>query len=427
MIRADFFIDAMSKAGFGLFTGVPCSYLTPFINTVIDTSHIHYVPAANEGDAVAIACGAELGGRRSVVMFQNSGLGNAVSPLTSLTSTFKLPVLVITTWRGQPGGPEDEPQHEMMGQITPSLLELMGIPWELFPSDEANVEAVINRAIQHMDTHRTPYALIMPYGIVQAQEKRSDAGPTKSEPMAQATGVDVATACSIAPEAVNHSSSSLKANSAKSKTSESSGSEDQLAFSQDEALLAIQASVNASDAVLATTGFTGRALYALDDRANQFYMVGSMGCVSSFGLGLATARPDRRIIVIDGDGALLMRMGALATNGFHLPPNLVHIVLDNGCHDSTGSQSTVASCMNMVQLASACGYPRSVGVSTLEALSRLLQENRRELTFVHVKTIARQNRKLPRPVVSPAEVANRFRAWLVAPSIAENSIQGHQV
>src|SRR5690606_21303454 len=103
-------------------------------------------PAANEGDAVAIACGAELGGCHGVVMFQNSGLGNAVSPLTSLTPTFRLPVLLITTWRGQPGGPADEPQHAMMGNITPSLLELMGIPWELFPEEEMAVAEVLGRA-----------------------------------------------------------------------------------------------------------------------------------------------------------------------------------------------------------------------------------------------------------------------------------------
>jgi phosphonopyruvate decarboxylase len=389
MIRGEFFIELASKAGFGLFTGVPCSYLTPFINTVIGSPHIHYVPAANEGDAVAIACGAELGGRHAVVMFQNSGLGNAVSPLTSLTSTFRLPVLVITTWRGQPGGPEDEPQHETMGRITPSLLELMGIPWELFPSDEADIEAVLSRATKHMQTHQTPYALVMPHGIVKAPENQSDDS---------AGEILRAKPCSDASNLL--------------KTSQDGGEVNEARFSQDDALRTIQASVDSTDAVLATTGFTGRALYALDDRANQFYMVGSMGCVSSLGLGLATACPDRRVIVLDGDGALLMRMGALATNGFLLPENLVHIVLDNGCHDSTGSQRTVSTCMNMVGLASACGYPRAVSVSSLAGLSQLLRETTRQLTFIHIKTKARENRKLPRPTVSPADVARRFRGWL---------------
>jgi phosphonopyruvate decarboxylase len=389
MIRAEVFIELASKADFGLFTGVPCSYLTPFINTVIGSPHIHYVPAANEGDAVAIACGAELGGRHAVVMFQNSGLGNAVSPLTSLTSTFRLPVLVITTWRGQPEGPEDEPQHETMGRITPSLLELMGIPWELFPSEEADIEAVLSRATQHMQTHQTPYALVMPHGIVKAPEKQGDDS---------AGEIVRAKSCMDASESLRPSQDRTGAIEA--------------TFSQDDALRTIQSSVDSTDAVLATTGFTGRALYALDDRANQFYMVGSMGCVSSLGLGLATARPDRRVIVLDGDGALLMRMGALATNGFHLPENLIHIVLDNGCHDSTGSQRTVSTCMNMVGLALACGYPRAVTISSLDQLSPLLRDAPRQLTFVHIKTKARENRKLPRPTVSPADVAKRFRAWM---------------
>jgi phosphonopyruvate decarboxylase len=387
MIRAEVFIDALSKAGFGLFTGVPCSYLTPFINTVIASPHIHYLPAANEGDAVAIACGAELGGQHAVVMFQNSGLGNAVSPLTSLTSTFRLPVLIITTWRGQPSGPEDEPQHETMGQITPALLELMGINWEIFPSDEAQIAPVLARATQHMQSQQTPYALLMPHGVVHAPEKQSallDSSARRS--------------CAARTDA---SSKSLNNAVHQEKT-----------FHQDEVLRTIQSNVSPTDALLATTGFTGRALYALDDRANQFYMVGSMGCVSSLGLGLATVRPDVRVIVLDGDGALLMRMGALPTIGFHRPTNLLHIVLDNGCHDSTGSQTTVSSCMNMVQLAEACGYPKSIRISTLAELSDLLRGGQPQLTFVHLQTTARHDRKLPRPTITPAAVAERFRRCL---------------
>ena len=133
MIDAGHFIAAALQRGFNLYTGVPCSYLTPFINHTINSGELRYIAAANEGDAVAIAAGAELGGSPAVVMFQNSGLGNAVNPLTSLTWTFRIPVLLIVTWRGEPGGYADEPQHELMGAITPQLLELMGIPWELFP------------------------------------------------------------------------------------------------------------------------------------------------------------------------------------------------------------------------------------------------------------------------------------------------------
>ena len=123
-----------------------CSYLKPFINYVIDSADLDYLGAANEGDAVAIAAGAELGGRRAVVMFQNSGLGNAVNPLTSLTHIFHIPMLLIVTLRGEPGGAADEPQHELMGVITTEQLELMQIPWEFFPDDEDDIDEVLARA-----------------------------------------------------------------------------------------------------------------------------------------------------------------------------------------------------------------------------------------------------------------------------------------
>jgi len=118
MINAEAFVQAVRAQGFALWTGVPCSYLKPFINYVIDDPASRYVAAANEGDAIAIAAGASLAGSPAIAMFQNSGLGNAVNPLTSLTHTFNIPVLVITTLRGEPGGAPDEPQHELMGAIT---------------------------------------------------------------------------------------------------------------------------------------------------------------------------------------------------------------------------------------------------------------------------------------------------------------------
>src|SRR5262245_41812621 len=161
MIDAASFMHQARERSFRLFTGVPCSYLKPFINYALDAPELRYVAATNEGDAVAIAAGSELAGRPAVVMFQNSGLGNAVSPLTSLNATFRIPTLLIVTWRGQPGGAPDEPQHELMGQITPALLEVMGIRWEFFPQAEADVQPVLDRAVAHMAETRLPYALVM--------------------------------------------------------------------------------------------------------------------------------------------------------------------------------------------------------------------------------------------------------------------------
>lgn len=376
MITAESFLTALRTAGFGIFSGVPCSYLTPLINAVIDAPDLHYVGAANEGDAVAVACGAELGGRRGVVLFQNSGLGNAVNPLTSLTYTFRLPVLVIVTWRGQPGGPSDEPQHELMGRITPQLLETMQIPWESFPTEEDQVASVVQRSLKHMAERATPYALIMPRGAVADQVLRS-----------QPRG--------ILPDGAPPARPELSPR-----------------FEQQSVLAAIQANVESSAAVLATTGFTGRALFALDDRPNQFYMVGSMGCLSSLGLGLAVAQPQRTVWALDGDGALLMRMGALATIGHYRPPNLVHVLLDNGVHESTGGQATVSGSVDWAAVAQACGYPRVVRIQSLAQLKEELQTRPRQLTFLHVCTIPQPARKLPRPEKTPAEMALRFRKWL---------------
>jgi phosphonopyruvate decarboxylase len=380
MIRAEAFLEKARTAGFELYTGVPCSYLKPFINYVIDSPHLHYIGATNEGDAVAIASGAELGGKRAVVMFQNSGFGNTVNPLTSLNAIFKIPVLVIATLRGEPGGPADEPQHALMGEITTGLFDLMQIPWEYFPREEAEIPAVLERAIGHMTTKRTPYALVMKKDSVEAHKLQSKAEPK---------------AILEAPPDASRWPQTLP--------------------SRTEVLRAVQQAARPDDVLVATTGYTGRELYALEDRANQLYMVGSMGCASAFGLGLAWAQPRRRVIVLDGDGAALMRLGALATLGYERPRNLLHVLLDNEVHDSTGGQSTVSHSVDLGAVAQACGYPRVIRATSLDALSRTITDTEtRELSFVHVKTRPGAPKDLPRPTVTPVEVAERLRKWLAA-------------
>jgi phosphonopyruvate decarboxylase len=381
MIEAEAFVGAARARGFALWAGVPCSYLTPFINYVIGADGLRYVAAANEGDAAAIAAGAELAGARAIVMFQNSGLGNAVNPLTSLCHTFRIPVLVITTLRGEPGGPKDEPQHELMGAITTRMLELMQIPWEYFPVEADAVAPALERAVAHMDKHGTPYALAMRKGSVADYKLQGrleprptyacGAGPFKQPPTAM----------------------------------------------RGEMLCAVQEAVQRdSDAVIATTGYTGRELYACDDRANQLYFVGSMGCVSSLGLGLALTQPERRVVVLDGDGAALMRMGALATIGYERPPNLFHVLLDNEMHESTGGQATVSHSIDFCALAAACGYERTVRLTTPTELKAALAGAGRGLTFVHARIRPGTPADLPRPKVTPAQVAQRLRGFLKQPA-----------
>lgn len=376
MIKAESFAEAVKKRGFGLWTGVPCSYLKPFINFVIDDPEQQYVAAANEGDAVAIAAGAQLGGLRAIAMFQNSGLGNAVNPLTSLTYTFKIPILLIVTLRGEPGGAPDEPQHKLMGEITERMLDLMEIPWEYFPDEADAVENALARAVSHMDIYRTPFAFVMRKGSVEPHKLRTRPQPRPQRCIAAAGRVDA--------------SESTRA----------------------DYLRAVQSSVSDRDLIVATTGYTGRELYACDDRENQFYMIGSMGCASSLGLGLALSQPGRRVYVLDGDGALLMRMGTLATIGYQRPTNLVHILLDNHCHESTGGQSTVSHSVDFCAIAAACGYPDIHRIVNAGALRSLLREPPDMLRFIHAEMLQGVPEDLPRPSVTPEQVARRISAYL---------------
>jgi phosphonopyruvate decarboxylase len=381
VIEAKSFVETAKLAGFSLYTGVPCSYVKPFINYVIDSPDLAYVGAANEGDAVAIATGAELGGKRAIAMMQNSGLGNAVSPLTSLNAIFKIPTLLIVTLRGEPGGPKDEPQHELMGKITTQMLETMNVGWGYFPTEESEVAGALEKAIAHMNKTDLPYAFVM---------KKDSVAPHKLGSKASAREVP-------APLPAAGSAFPAKVTERPSRT---------------ETLQAVQRALRPEDLVVATTGFTGRELYACDDRPNQLYMVGSMGCASTFGLGLAWARPDRRVVVLDGDGALLMRLGALATIGYERPSNLVHILLDNEAHDSTGTQSTVSHSVDLGACARACGYPSVERIGTTADLEKTLRDRTAGLRFLHVKTKPGAPDDLPRPKITPQEVATRLKSFL---------------
>jgi phosphonopyruvate decarboxylase len=181
-------------------------------------------------------------------------------------------------------------------------------------------------------------------------------------------------------------------------------------------LQAVQAATRESDVVVATTGYTGRELYQLGDRENQLYMVGSMGCAPSFGLGLAIAQPERRVVALDGDGAALMRMGAQATVGYERPRNLIHILFDNGVHESTGGQATVSRSIDFCAIAAGCGYPRISRASTPDELAAILSADEQTLHFVHVPTLPGVRAKLPRPSLQPHEVAQRLRSFLAGGS-----------
>lgn len=381
MITADEFIAAAKARGHDFYTGVPCSFLTPLINGVLSSRALTYVGAASEGEAVAIAAGAWLAGRRTVVMCQNSGLGNAVNPLTSLNAPFRIPTLFVTTWRGQPGLP-DEPQHEVMGRITQDLLELIELPQAPFPALPEALGPALDQASARID-EGLPYAFVMKKGDVRDEELEAAPLPLP-RPGRRADW----------PEAGP-------------RPTRAAVLERFLALTDDRT------------AVVATTGKAGRELFTLADRKQHIYQVGSMGGASGMALGVALNTP-APVVVLDGDGAALMKLGTFATIGAQAPGNLIHILLDNGVHDSTGGQATVSASVDFAAVALACGYQFAASCSSLdgfEAAFRAASEAPRP-ALVHVRIAPGSMEKLGRPTVAPADVARRFKDFLAGLGLA---------
>jgi phosphonopyruvate decarboxylase len=376
LIEADDFLGPARQAGFDFYVGVPCSFLDPFINRTMTHPDLDYVAAASEGEAIAIASGAWLAGRKTVVMFQNSGLGNAINPLTSLNYPFRIPSLLITTWRAGPGL-KDEPQHELMGEITPDLLDLVKVARRRFPNSSEDVGTALDEAIETMDSSGLPYAYIMEKGDVASC-------PPDSTVLSAAK-----------------SGHATDFNKNKAKPTRMAAMEQLLHDLPDSA------------AIIATTGKCGRELFTLSDRPQHLYQVGSMGCASSMSLGVAL-NVSRPVVALDGDGALLMKMGTLATIGAYAPNNLIHVVLDNGTYDSTGGQMTVSSGVDFAQIALGCGYANVFTCDDLEGFSESLLASLAETgpSLIHMRIKPESMDNLGRPTIKPYEVAQRFRDFL---------------
>jgi phosphonopyruvate decarboxylase len=376
VIAADAFLDPARARGFGFYTGVPCSFLTPIINRVIGDPALEYVGATSEGEAVAIAAGAWLAGQKTVVMCQNSGLGNAVNPLTSLSFPFRIPTLLVVTWRGQPGI-HDEPQHELMGQITGNLLDTMRIAHRPFPATPEDVEPALALAEAEMARSELPFGLVMAKGTVRGE------GLAEKPPEPRPAG-------------------------ARRDYREHGPHPTRL-----EVLERFLGVVPDGAGVIATTGKCGRELFTLADRPQHLYQVGSMGGASAMGLGVAL-HARRPVVVLDGDGAALMKLGNLATIGSRAPGNLVHVVLDNGVHDSTGGQATVSASVDFAAVAVACGYASGAACDSLDGFERAMAAMRATSGphLIHARIAPGSLDTLGRPTIKPPEVARRFRQFL---------------
>ena len=377
---AEEFVGPALERGYSFWSGVPCSFLTPFINYVIGSPELDYVGAASEGEALGIAAGAHLAGRRTVVICQNSGLGNAVNPLTSLNWTFRIPTLFITTHRGEPGV-ADEPQHELMGQITGDLLDTMRIPWEVFPQSADALAAALDRAEAAMARDGRPYAFLMKKGTVADHALTAhprEIPPAGSSPVGRFERAAVDRMRRI------------------------------------DAITVVREVAGGETAIIGTTGKIGRELFALGHRPNQLYVVGSMGCASGIGLGVALGADGRRpVVVLDGDGAALMKMGSFATIGSQRPSRFVHVLIDNEAHESTGGQATVSANVDFAAVALACGYRNAWRVDDPAALRQAVAEamDLDGPNLVTVKVAVGSPPDLGRPTRTPVEVKDEFMAW----------------
>ncbi|MCX5146388.1 phosphonopyruvate decarboxylase [Streptomyces sp. NBC_00320] len=302
MISAEFFCAELDRRGYGFFSGVPCSFLKgPF---ALLEQRGSYVPAPNEGIALSMAAGAELGGTKAVVLAQNSGLGNLLDPLTSLTMAYEIPLLLFVSLRGWPNAEDDEPHHAAMGAGTIGVLESVGVAHGILDPAEESLGGLLDRAEEARRENRS-FVVLVPAKTVGAHPvpaAASDAQMDRREAVSAIAG---------------HLGDAL---------------------------------------VYSTTGMISRELFGIVDNPRNFYMQGSMGHAIGLGLGTALNRPDQQVVVIDGDGAAVMHLGGLALVGERRPANLTHFVLDNGAYDSTGGQRTRDVAMRWDELALAAGY-----------------------------------------------------------------------
>lgn len=371
MIDPQQFVDALKAVALDFFVGVPDSLLKHFcacVNT--QGAGQRHVIAANEGNAVGVAAGYHLAtGRSAVVYLQNSGLGNAINPLVSIAdkAVYRIPMLLVIGWRGEPGVP-DEPQHVTQGRITINQLELLDFPYKIVDA-RSDVPALVQWVRRQLDDSRALAALLVRKDSFRAYD--SGAGTGVMSPMRR------------------------------------------------EQALSILLDLAGEAAIVATTGKTSREVYALRaanaSPQRDFLTVGGMGHASSIALGVALGRPDQRVVCLDGDGALLMHMGALPIIGSVAPPRFIHVLLNNAAHESVGGQPTVADRIDFASIALASGYKAYAVASTLEAIPQAWRqlESQPGPVLLEVRIATGSRSDLGRPSTPPVANRDAFMQWLM--------------
>lgn len=368
MIRPQYFYDTLASYGIDFYAGVPDSLLKNLCAYITDHADAaHNIIAANEGGAMGLAVGHYLAsGQIPVVYMQNSGEGNIINPLASLTDpdVYNIPVLLVIGWRGKPGA-HDEPQHVKQGKVTTGLLNVMGIDYTVLSKDEDKAEAQIKKAVTFMQATKQCYALVI--------EKDT---------------FDAYTLQNV--------------------------EKNDLAMSREEAIQTVTAALGEKDAIVSTTGMISRELFEYRTAMSQsherdFLTVGSMGHASQIALGIALVKQDRNVWCFDGDGASIMHMGSMAIVANKAPKNYVHVVFNNGAHDSVGGQPTVGLKIDLPAVAKAVGYKQIISVDNKADLKKQLSTINSQLSivdgplFLEVKVKKGNRKDLGRPTTTPIQ------------------------
>ena len=363
-MKPEIFVSLLKSTGFSPLMGIPCSVFKHLLNYIGDSDQIQNYLCSSEGEAMGLAAGFALSGKLPVVYMQNDGYGNAVNPLSSLQLLYKLPALLLISWRAEPGT-KDAPQHQIMGKAILPLLDTFGIPHLILEDDVSKLSNDIATAKDHCTNKSAPFAFIIRRGYFDQYDE-------------------------VIPQ-----------------------SNDNLTRRMDYITL-LTRNADRNDVFLGATGFSGRELYQRVAHKGRFYMMGSMGCLASTGLAIAIEYPERRVFVLDGDGSLLMKMGTLATIGHYQPGNLIHICFDNRGYESTGGQPTASSTTDFPSIARACGYRSVNSVRRVEDFQAILDDiaQYKNPHFIHVEIAPGTDDNLERPSDSPEEMRDSLMGFL---------------
>ena len=377
MIDARDFLGLLKNNGVSFYAGVPDSLLKQFGACVLDlVPDDQHIIAANEGAAMALAMGHHLStGGVGAVYLQNSGLGNLINPLLSLSSekVYSIPTLLIVGWRGEPGIP-DEPQHLHQGDVTLDLLRVMSIPVEVMGEDVDIIRGQVDKLLYQASTRNTPVALVVRKNAFKPYQSKST------------------------PSKYGLTNASL---------------------SREQAIQMITATSKQQSCYVATTGMISRELFEVrvqraESGERDFLTVGGMGHASQIALGIALSSADIEVVCIDGDGASLMHMGSIPIIGDVAPRNLIHFVLNNGVHDSVGGQPTAATAGKLSRIAEAGGYKTVLRIETENELRAVVNDMHKiqKPAFIEVEVLPGHRQNLGRPTSSPLENKDQFMKFL---------------